>query len=286
MEITIAKACIYKDGRCHSVYTDGSGIILHSGGHYTTYFSPTGEIQRHLTLCTVSGIKSKLLKLLKLVNTSLPSPISVFSEEIYKVSTHEAKISSCTFESPSTIQVISGDQVLNSISLNPSNESFIIVHQDEKQNLKIQSIEKNVSVSLNAARNLLKVSFPFLLPHRKPNWTENLASRVRLSYEYANLTQIFHVSQVPDTWRRVLGILMIAAGSEGNFVGSEQDLGLMMTRRSIGSLLLCCLLAHMGRFGTRILSHLLRAFITFWKIMYIGCGNRKARFMCPSPNPS
>lgn len=177
MEITISKACIYKDGRCHGVFTDGSGVILHKGGHYTTYFSPTGEITRQVTLCTVGGLKSKILKLIKLCNTCLPSPISIFSEEIYKLTTHDSKILSCTFN------------------------KFI-----QTQSEPYKSIENSMSVSLNTAKTLLKVTFPFLLPHRKPSWTESSTNRVHLTYEYATLTQIFHISSLPEHWLPLLSL--------------------------------------------------------------------------------
>lgn len=177
MEITISKACIYKDGRCHGVFTDGSGVILHKGGHYTTYFSPTGEITRQVTLCTVSGLKSKILKLIKLCNSNLNSPISIFSEEIYKLTTHDSKILSCTF-------------------------SMLGRGQSEVY----KSIENSMSVSINKTKTLLRVTFPFLLPHRKPSWTESSTNRVHLTYEYATLTQIFHVSNLPEHWQPLLSL--------------------------------------------------------------------------------
>lgn len=176
MEITISKACIYKDGRCHGVFTDGSGIILHKGGHYTTYFSPTGEITRQVTLCTVSGLKSKVLKLIQLCNSSLPSPIPIFSEEIYKLTSHDSKILSCTF---------------SHLSQNPNTQV-------------LKSLENTMSVSINNAKTLIKLSFPYLLPHRKPSWTESSMNRVHLTYEYATLTQIFHVSNLPEHWQPLL----------------------------------------------------------------------------------
>jgi hypothetical protein len=223
MEITISKACIFKDGRCHAVYTDGSGLILHSGGHYSTYFSPSGEIQRNLTLCTVGGVKSKILKLIKLVNTSLPWPISIFSEEIYKVSTHEAKITSATFTNPGHLKILSEAEELGSITIDPSKDSFLLIHQDSKGSLKFKSLEKNVSISLNPSKTLFKVTFPVLLPHRKPSWTENRASRVRLTYEYVTLTQIFHVSQIPETWKVVSGFLLKSAGVEDFLIEDFED---------------------------------------------------------------
>ena len=94
MEISISKACIYKDGRCHGVFDDGSALILHSGGQYCTHYTPTGEIIRQVTLCTVGGTKSKVMKLIKLYNSSSFSPIYVFTEEIYKVLRKESKYTS------------------------------------------------------------------------------------------------------------------------------------------------------------------------------------------------
>ena len=92
MEIFVTKACIYKEGRCHGVFNDESSIILHEGGHYCTYFSSKGEITRQVTVCAVGGIKSKLLKLIKLYNSSGFVPIPTFADEIYKVFSKEIKI--------------------------------------------------------------------------------------------------------------------------------------------------------------------------------------------------
>jgi Domain of unknown function (DUF4520)/Domain of unknown function (DUF4524) len=213
MEIGVTKACIYRDGRCHGVFSDGSGIILHSGGQYCTYFSPNGDITRQITSCLVSGTKSKVLKLLKLYNSSCFTPISIFPEDIYKITAKDQKVTSSTWINPGTIKIICNSSEIKTIKYNPSSNSISIIEQDSKGALKYKSIDNEVTIALNSNHILFKVSYMLLLPNRKPTWTENSSNRVRLVYEYVRLSHIYHINNYPGEWTPVVNILLTAAGS-------------------------------------------------------------------------
>lgn len=232
MEITITQACIYKDGRCHGVFCDGSAVILHQGGMYSTYFSPSGEINRQVTLCTVGGTKAKLLKLIKLYNHSAFYPISAFTDEIYKVMSRDAKITSSTWQVPGIITVVQGTDQVNSFKYREDSDKICIVEQDSKGSLKYKSIDGEVSLTLNTAKNLFKLSYNFLLPHRKPTWNENSQNRVRLNHEYIHLSQIFHTSAYPLEWSPILNILWAAAGLETEPIDAEEIIIAIPTSQS------------------------------------------------------
>jgi len=119
MEISIAQACIYKDGRCHGVFSDGSALIFHRGGQYCTYFSQTGEISRQVTACTVAGTKAKVLKLIKLYNPYCFFPICTFAEEIYKVLSKETKVLSGTFQVPGQVTVVCKSELVRIVQYTP-----------------------------------------------------------------------------------------------------------------------------------------------------------------------
>lgn len=199
MEIEVTRACVYEDGRCHACFTDGSAVIMHPGGQFTTSFSPSGEIQRQVTSCVVGVGKLKLLKAIQLYNSLSHSPLSVFCEEIYDVMSNEDKISNINWINPGYLSVVDkqSNEEVGGVEVDNSSEAVGVVYRDSMGALTMKSINGEVTMTLNPLGNLFKVSFPFLLPHRKPSWTTQTHNRIRLSYEYVELDQIFTTRNYP-----------------------------------------------------------------------------------------
>ena len=100
--------------------------------------------------------------------------------------------------------------------------SLSIAEQDSKGTIRYKSIDGDASIALNPNGVLFKVTYPLLLPHRKPSWSEGQHNRVRLTYEYVNLSQVFHVSNYPQEWTPALDVAMAAAGREPRPADTEE----------------------------------------------------------------
>ena len=93
--------------------------------------------------------------------------------------------------------MICNSKEVKTIKFKENNENIAIVEQDSKGSLKYKSIDNEVSVALNSNGLLFKVTYPCLLPNKKANYTEGLHNRIRLSYEYASISQVFSIFDYP-----------------------------------------------------------------------------------------
>lgn len=102
----LERACIYEDGRCHACFEDGSGLILHPGAQFVSLFSSSGELTRQVTSCVTGMGKQKVLKTIQLYNSLSHTPVSILSEDIYQITTKEAKLAAIHWLNPGYLSII------------------------------------------------------------------------------------------------------------------------------------------------------------------------------------
>ncbi|CAG9314672.1 unnamed protein product [Blepharisma stoltei] len=212
MDDDILKACVYVDGRYHIAFHDGSGLILHQGGQYSTYFSSEGEVTRQITWCVPGILKPKFLKAIKLCNSFAFSPTAILSDDIYKTIKKDSKISIIHWLNPGWISVVAKgtETELFHFQIDPDREDVLIIEKAEDGSYFMKSSDNEAEMSINPNGLLLRFTFPLLLQNKKPEWSQNKNQRFKLSYEYAIIQQIFSTKNYPPYLSGPLSILWAA----------------------------------------------------------------------------
>lgn len=81
-EVALKQALMYRDSRCHFVYSDNTGLILHPGAQCFTYFDKSGTKTRFLSRFAINsgarensrGTLNKLLVALRWHNIHAAEP--------------------------------------------------------------------------------------------------------------------------------------------------------------------------------------------------------------------
>lgn len=170
MEDDVSKACIYTDGRCHVAFADGSALILHAGGQFSTYFNSGGEPIRQVTSCVPGSLKPKFHKAIQICNSYLFAPVAVFSDEVYKTVRKENKVTIIHWLNPGWISVIEREtkNEIFSLQVDADREEVLILERAEDGSLIMKSVDDEAEISLNPNGLMLRIKFPLLLPHKKP----------------------------------------------------------------------------------------------------------------------
>lgn len=208
----MTKAVVFCDGRCHTTFEDGTGVILHPGAQFCTYFKKNGESQRMLTACSTGKAKDKVISTLEFYNSVALKPTTILGESLGSVTKKEHKITQLYFPAPGIVTVIDNEtsSVLKQYSLS-SDEKECVITKDNQGSYTLSSADTEASVTLSPNGLLFRVSYPLLLPHRKPTWTEiSNKKTMKLFYEYISISQVFSTANYPHQWEPVLSILYSA----------------------------------------------------------------------------
>lgn len=208
----MTKAVVFFDGRCHATFDDGTGVILHSGAQFCTYFKKNGESQRMLTACSTGKAKDKVISTLEFYNSVALKPTTILGEAMGEVVKKEHKITQLYFSAPGVVSVVDDQahQVLRQYSLTDDDKECILI-KDAQGSYTIHSPDNEASVTLSPNGLLFRVCYPLLLPHRKPIMTEiSKKKTMKLFYEYITVSQVFSTANYPDQWEPILSILYSA----------------------------------------------------------------------------